>query len=90
VGSEFKSLMKNSAGQTIILRITDLQGIARSKAEVTSQPGTKVAAGEIFELAKWIWCKAIWFARTQTLISLWKPGPRALLAASPTQPCASA
>jgi hypothetical protein len=54
VGSEFASLTPNSGGQMVQLRITSLVGIARSSAEVVSPAGAKVAAGEIFELTKWI------------------------------------
>jgi hypothetical protein len=53
-GSEFTSMIKNREGQTIKLRVTDLQGIARSRALVVSPPGAPVAPGEIFELAKWV------------------------------------
>jgi hypothetical protein len=54
VGSEFASTSPDSKGQTVKLRITDLQGIARSSATVINPPGAKVAAGEVFELTKWI------------------------------------
>ncbi|MGC9998086.1 MAG: caspase family protein [Terriglobia bacterium] len=53
-GSEFTSMIKNSGGQTIKLRVADLQGIARSTAKVISPPGATVAAGEVFELTKWV------------------------------------
>ncbi len=54
VGSEFWSTSPDGKGQTVKLRITDLQGIARSSATVVSPPGAKVAPGDVFELAKWI------------------------------------
>jgi hypothetical protein len=54
IGSEFTSMVKNSKGQTIKLRVTDLLGIARSTAKVISPPGAAVAAGEVFELTKWV------------------------------------
>ena len=54
VGSEFTSMSKNSIGQSIQLRVTNLQGIARSTASVMTPPGAKVAPGEVFELTKWI------------------------------------
>lgn len=52
--SEFTAIIPNSAGQKVVLRITSLNGLARSSAEVVSPPGAKVAAGDIFELSKWI------------------------------------
>jgi len=54
VGTEFTAITANSAGQKIQLRITGLNGIARSSAQVVSPAGAKVAAGDIFELTKWI------------------------------------
>jgi hypothetical protein len=54
VGSEFTSLTSNSAGQKVQLRITSLDGIARSSAQVVSPAGAKVAAGDVFEMTKWI------------------------------------
>jgi len=53
VGSEFTSVDAGT-GKTIALRITDLNGIARSTAEVVSPAGAKVAPGMIFELSKWV------------------------------------
>jgi hypothetical protein len=52
--SEFTSIQPNSAGQKVVLRITSLDGLARSSAEVVSPAGAKVASGDIFELTKWI------------------------------------
>ena len=54
MGSEFTSTSPDSKGQTVKLRVTDLQGIARSTASVVSPAGAKVAAGDVFELTKWI------------------------------------
>jgi hypothetical protein len=54
VGSEFTATVADSKGQTVKLRVTDLQGIARSSASVISPPGAKVAPGDVFELTKWI------------------------------------
>ena len=54
VGSEFTSTAPNSDGQTFQLRVTAIDGLASSRAEVVAPPGAKVAAGEIFELAKWV------------------------------------
>lgn len=52
--SEFTATIPNSAGQKVVLRITSLNGLARSSAEVVSPAGAKVAPGDIFELTKWI------------------------------------
>jgi hypothetical protein len=54
VGSEFTSMINKGKDDIVKLRVTDLQGIARSRAQVISPTGAKVAPGEIFELAKWI------------------------------------
>ena len=54
VGTEFTAMTANSAGQKVVLRITDLNGIARSSAQVVSPSGAKVAAGDVFELTKWV------------------------------------
>jgi len=54
VGSEFTSMRADKDGATIHLRITVLQGIARSSAEVVGATGARVEAGETFELTKWI------------------------------------
>ncbi len=54
VGSEFTATGPDSKGQTVKLRVTDLEGIARSSASVISPTGAKVASGEVFELSKWI------------------------------------
>jgi hypothetical protein len=54
VGSEFTATVPNSAGQKVQLRITSLDGLARSSAQVVSPAGAKVALGDIFELTKWI------------------------------------
>ena len=54
VGSEFTATAPNSAGQTVQLRITSLDGIARSSAQIVSPAGAKVSPGDLFELSKWI------------------------------------
>ncbi|MGA7352180.1 MAG: caspase family protein [Acidobacteriaceae bacterium] len=53
VGSEFIATLPNSDGQKVQLRVTALQGIARSVAAVVSPQGAKVSAGAIFEMTKW-------------------------------------
>ena len=54
VGSEFTSIIKSGTGGNIRLRVTGLEGIARSSAKVISPADAKVVAGEVFELSKWI------------------------------------
>jgi len=54
VGSVMTSAAPNSTGQTVQLRITSLDGLARSSAEVVSPAGAKVSPGDLFELTKWI------------------------------------
>jgi hypothetical protein len=54
VGSEFTGTSANSKGQTVTLRVTQLQGIARSSAAIVSPAGATVAPGDIFELTKWV------------------------------------
>jgi hypothetical protein len=54
VGSEFTATVPNRAGQKVQLRITSLDGLARSSAQVVSPAGATVAPGDIFELTKWI------------------------------------
>jgi hypothetical protein len=51
VGTEFISTDSN--GQKIQLRVTALDGIARSTASVVSPGGAKVQTGDIFEMTKW-------------------------------------
>ena len=53
VGSEFTSMTPDSQGRSITLRVTTLEGIARSTAAVVTPAGAKVAPGEVFELTKW-------------------------------------
>ncbi len=53
IGSEFVGLTQGP-GEKITLRITAAQGITRSVAAVVSPAGAKVAAKDIFELAKWV------------------------------------
>jgi hypothetical protein len=54
IGSEFASMIPDGKGQTIKLRVTAMEGIARSLASVLSPPGAKVTSGEVFELTKWL------------------------------------
>jgi len=54
VGSEFTATSPNSAGQTVQVRITSMDGLARSSAEIVSPAGAKIAPGDLFELSKWI------------------------------------
>ena len=54
VGSEFTATTPNGSGQTVQLRITSLDGLARSSAEIVSPAGAKVSPGDLFELSKWI------------------------------------
>ena len=53
VGSEFTSTLPDGSGQKIQLRVTALDGIARSVAEVVSPADARVTPGEIFEMTKW-------------------------------------
>jgi hypothetical protein len=53
IGSEFTATDPDSKGQRTELRITGLDGIARSLAMVVSPLGAKVNSGEFFELSKW-------------------------------------
>ncbi|MGA3035449.1 MAG: caspase family protein, partial [Terracidiphilus sp.] len=53
-GTELTAMTPNAQGQKVILRISSLEGIARSSATVISPAGAKVAAGDVFELSKWI------------------------------------
>ena len=53
VGSEFTSMIPDSEGRSVTLRVNSLEGIARSSAAVVRPPGAKVAPGEVFELTKW-------------------------------------
>jgi hypothetical protein len=54
VGSEFTPMIADKSGQKTILRITSLDGLARSSAQIVSPAGVKIAAGDVFELSKWI------------------------------------
>ena len=54
VGSEFTATSPDKKGQTVKLRVAELEGIARSTASVVSPAGAKVAAGDVFELTKWV------------------------------------
>ena len=53
IGSEFVSLAQGT-GQKTTLRITAATGVARSVATIVSPAGAKVAAKDVFELAKWV------------------------------------
>ncbi len=53
VGTEFTSENPGRNGKQVLLRITDLNGIARSTASV-SPAGAKVTPGEFFDLTKWV------------------------------------
>ena len=54
VNSEFTSLIPSASGQNVTLRVTELDGIARSKASVISPSAATVLPGEVFELRKWV------------------------------------
>ncbi len=54
VGSEFTSMVTGSTGENVVLRIASLDGLARSTAQIVSPSGAKVAAGDVFELSKWV------------------------------------
>ena len=54
IGSELTAMIPNSKGQTVKLRVTGQDGIARSSASIVTPLGATVAPGEIFELTKWI------------------------------------
>lgn len=54
VGSEFAAMRRSGTGPGAVLRVTGLQGLARSTAEVVSPTGGKVAPGDLFELTKWV------------------------------------
>jgi len=50
-GSTFVRI--DSQGRKVILKVKDLDGIARSRAAVLSPPGAQVDTGQVFELDKW-------------------------------------
>lgn len=54
VGSEFTATTPDGKGQPVILRVAELQGIARSTATIVSPAGAKVAPGDVFEMTKWV------------------------------------
>jgi hypothetical protein len=54
VDTEFASENLGSDGKPVLLRITSLNGIARSTAEVVSPSGAKLKPGEFFDLTKWV------------------------------------
>jgi len=51
--SEFQSLVASDGGARIALTVTQLDGIARSKA-VANPPDAHVNPGDVFELTKWV------------------------------------
>ncbi len=51
-GSEFTSTAETGAAKGLVLRVSELQGIARSTASVVSPTRAKVAPGDVFELTK--------------------------------------
>jgi hypothetical protein len=51
-GSEFTSTAETGASKGAILRVHELDGIARSTAEIVSPTKAKVASGDVFELTK--------------------------------------
>ena len=54
VGTEFTSEQPGKDGNPVVLRIKELNGIARSTADVVSPAGATVAPGEIFDLTQWV------------------------------------
>jgi hypothetical protein len=54
VGTEFTSEQPGKDGNPIVVRIKDLNGIARSTADVVSPAGASVPPGTLFDLSKWI------------------------------------
>jgi len=54
IGTEFTSEEPGKDGKPVVLRIKELNGIARSTADVVSPAGATVAPGEIFDLSKWV------------------------------------
>jgi len=94
VGSEFTSMVLDGRGQSVKLRVTELEGIARSSTTVIGPSGAKVAPGDIFELTKWIPAESVplhvwnWPANlvmTRFLPSYRRSAPQELLS-SPIQP----
>jgi hypothetical protein len=51
-GSEFTSVAEAGRADVVKLRVKDLQGIARSSAEVVSPSNARIVPGQIFELTK--------------------------------------
>ena len=54
VGSEFTAPAPDKNGQPVKLRVTDLNGIARSSAAIVAPSGATVAPGTVLELTKWV------------------------------------
>jgi hypothetical protein len=53
MGSEFVTLAQGP-GEKVVLRVTGAEGVDYSIATVVSPAGAKVAAKDVFELAKWV------------------------------------
>jgi len=54
VGSEFTSITADSPGKEIKLRVESLNGITQSTAKIVTPLKATVAAGQVFELTKWV------------------------------------
>ncbi|HSZ15450.1 MAG TPA: caspase family protein [Terracidiphilus sp.] len=52
-GTTFLSFGASNKSEIIALKVTDLDGIAHSKATVVSPSGAHVAVGQVFEIDKW-------------------------------------
>ena len=52
--SEFTSLVSDRHGRMIKIKVTDLDGIVRSKAAVVSPVDAELSPGQVFELTKWV------------------------------------
>jgi hypothetical protein len=52
-GSTFVSFGLEDKSKSVTLKVTELDGIAQSKASVVTPSGTHVKAGQVFELEKW-------------------------------------
>jgi hypothetical protein len=53
-GTEFTSELPGQDGKPVVLRIKELNGIARSTADVVTPAGATVAPGDIFDLTQWV------------------------------------
>jgi hypothetical protein len=54
VGSEFTSITADSQGRQTRLRVESLNGITQSTAKIITPLKATVAAGQVFELTKWV------------------------------------